>query len=51
MYKLLNTAFGMYVIRTDQNLKTTFPMDETNNDYQAYLAWLKAGNTPEEVTQ
>lgn len=22
------------------------PMDEQNSDYQQYLAWLEAGNTP-----
>jgi hypothetical protein len=46
MYKLLNTHFGQYVIRTDENSVTTFPADPANIDYQAYLAWLAEGNTP-----
>jgi len=27
------------------------PFDPANGDYQQYLAWLEAGNTPDEVTQ
>jgi hypothetical protein len=25
---------------------TSFPADKSNQNYQAYLAWLEAGNTP-----
>ena len=47
MYKLLdNTLDGkQYVILVEQNLQIS--MDETNTDYQAYLAWVALGNVAE----
>jgi len=30
-----------------RNEKDSVPFDPANTDYQAYLAWLEAGNTPE----
>jgi len=47
-YKL--TSYG-WIIRSDT---TQIPPDAENTDYQAYLAWLEAGNKPtpaDEVTQ
>jgi len=46
MYKLVKNPEGNVccVIKDD---KLAIPMDEANTDYQAYLKWLEAGNTPE----
>jgi hypothetical protein len=46
MYKLLKTFYGDFVIRTEENSVTTFPADQANADYQEYLKWVAAGNTP-----
>ena len=40
------------VIRTDTDISdtlTAIPFVEENTDYQEYLAWVAAGNTPEEA--
>jgi len=43
MYKQTKENNG--VIRTEDS--AFIPMDEANTDYQAYLAWVAEGNTPE----
>ena len=49
MYKLILPLFpyteSNYVLRLSDN--ASIPFNEANTDYQAYLAWLDEGNTPE----
>ena len=47
MYKLINNLSGTpyMVIKLPQN--SYIPFDPANTDYQAYLAWLEEGNTPQ----
>ncbi len=33
--------------KTEQGVIFSIPFDEKNTDYQAYLAWVAKGNTPE----
>ena len=42
MYRLLNENT---VLRSADG--SAIPFDPANTDYQQYLAWLEAGNTPE----
>ncbi|HLP99224.1 MAG TPA: hypothetical protein VK149_12355 [Sideroxyarcus sp.] len=42
MYKL--TQFNSGIIRTEDG--AFIPFDPANRDYQEYLKWLAAGNTP-----
>ncbi len=49
MYKVKVSDFGNKIIFDVAN-QFWIPMDESNTDYQAYLAWLAEGNTPEEWT-
>ena len=46
MYKIIIYGGSQTgVLRIADN--TYIPLDPANTDYQAYLAWLEAGNTPE----
>jgi len=54
MYKLIASNYGAPTCVWRLSDMACIPFDTANTDYQAYLAWLEAGNTPEpadEVTE
>jgi hypothetical protein len=52
MYKLTQTENSKGIAKHNPDGSITYiPFAEGNTDYQAYLKWLKEGNTPEPADQ
>jgi len=47
MYKLIKDSFGNVNVVERLSDNAFIPFDLDNTDYQAYLAWVAEGNTPE----
>jgi len=48
MYKLIKLRFTNEIVSVTRLADgACIPFDPDNTDYQAYLRWLEAGNTPE----
>jgi len=47
MYKLLKDMNGNVASVLLIEQRASIPFDPANTDYQEYLRWLEAGNTPE----
>jgi hypothetical protein len=47
MYKLIKNIEGAVCVVAKLADNVYIPFDPDNTDYQAYLAWLAEGNTPE----
>jgi hypothetical protein len=47
MYKLQNGIHGEVISVLNTENGSSIPFDPDNTDYQAYLAWVSEGNTPQ----
>ena len=47
VYKLINNLANTNPMCILKDGHMSIPIDPANTDYQQYLAWLEAGNTPE----
>jgi hypothetical protein len=45
-YKIMTTPLGDAIVRIEDG--SGIPKDPNNCDYMAYLAWIEAGNIPEQ---
>jgi hypothetical protein len=46
IYKIIKNSQGLDICIL-RNGKDSIPFDPANTDYQEYLKWVEAGNTPE----
>ena len=45
----VDNVLRCYKVKREDGSVWFVPIDEANSDYQAYLAWVAEGNTPEVV--
>ena len=49
MYQIMESLRGNIVILNVDGTLVSFDENPENSDYQAYLEWVAAGNTPEVI--